>query len=250
MRLMSSSTVLFHASDLHFGYEDREALAWFMAEVERERPAAVLCTGDLTMRGSAREYVLAKDWLGALPVPLVLVAGNHDVPYYHHMIRRLTRPYQRFHALEAAVAVRLDLPGIAVVPLKTVARAQLRVNWSKGRVSNRDLDLAVHDLGVEADKTLKLVVCHHPLVDAGTQGSGSTRGGRRALAALARAGADAVLSGHVHDCFDLTTEAEGLPVRLIGAGTLSQRLRVTRPSYNRLEWNAAEGLRVSHHSFA
>lgn len=247
---MSQPTVLFHASDLHFGYEDREALAWFMAEVECERPAAVLCTGDLTMRGSAREYALAKDWLGALPVPLVLVAGNHDVPYYHHMVRRLAHPYQRFHALAAAVAVRLDLPDIAVVPLKTVARAQMRLNWAKGRVSHSDLDATVRDLGVEADKTLKLVVCHHPLVDAGTQGSGSTRGGRRALAALARAGVDAVLSGHVHDAFDLAVEAEGLPVRLIGAGTLSQRLRATRPGYNRLEWSVEQGLRVDHHSFA
>jgi 3',5'-cyclic AMP phosphodiesterase CpdA len=243
-------TVLFHASDLHFGYEDREALAWFLAEVERERPAAVLCTGDLTMRGSAREYDLAKDWLGALPVPLVLVAGNHDVPYYHHMVRRLARPYQRFRDLETAVGARLDLPDIAVVPLKTVARAQWRLNWSKGRVSNGDLDAALHGLGVEADKALKLVVCHHPLVDAGTQGSGSTRGGARALAALARAGADAVLSGHVHDSFDLAAKADGLPVRLIGAGTLSQRLRATPPGYNRLEWSPAGGLRVVHRSFA
>ncbi len=247
---MSQPTILFHVSDLHFGYEDREALAWFMAEVERERPAAVLCTGDLTMRGSAREFALAQRWLGALPVPLAVVAGNHDVPYYHHMVRRLTRPYQRFAALQAAVAPRLDLPDVAVVPLKTVARAQLRLNWAKGRVSNGDLDAALQGLGVEADKALKLVVCHHPLVDAGTRSSGSTRGGRRALAALARAGADAVLSGHVHDAFDLALEAEGLPVRLIGAGTLSQRLRATPPSYNRLEWSAATGLAVHHRSFA
>jgi 3',5'-cyclic AMP phosphodiesterase CpdA len=246
---MAQSTILFHASDLHFGQEDREALAWFLAEVERERPAAVLCTGDLTMRGSAREYALAKHWLGQLPVPLVLVAGNHDVPYYHHMVRRMTRPYQRYRDLEAAVAPRLDLPDVAVVPLKTIARAQLRLNWAKGRVSNGDLDLALRGLGIEADKALKLVVCHHPLVDSGTKSSGSTRGGRRALAALARAGADAVLSGHVHDAFDLALDAEGRTVRLIGAGTLSHRLRATPPGYNRLEWTAEAGLTVHHRSF-
>ena len=44
-------TSLFHVSDLHFGYEDREALDWFAREVDRIRPAAVICTGDLTMRG-------------------------------------------------------------------------------------------------------------------------------------------------------------------------------------------------------
>jgi hypothetical protein len=42
------------------------------------------------------------------------------------------------------------------------------------------------------------------LIDADTHGSGQTRGGKAALAQLAAAGADAVLSGHVHDPFDMT----------------------------------------------
>ncbi|MEY4671660.1 MAG: hypothetical protein RLZZ415_1539, partial [Pseudomonadota bacterium] len=29
---MSGKTVLYHVSDLHFGYEDRQALDWFAAE--------------------------------------------------------------------------------------------------------------------------------------------------------------------------------------------------------------------------
>lgn len=241
---MAGPMLLYHVSDLHFGYEDRAALDWFMAEVKRELPAAVLCTGDLTMRGSAREYAMAQHWLSALPVPLALVAGNHDVPYYHHMLRRLTRPYQRFAALEAAVASTLDLPGIAVVPLKTVARAQWRLNWSKGRVSAADLAAALGELSEQQSKPLRLVIGHHPLIDAGTVGTGSTAGGPAALAALAKAGATAVLSGHVHDAFDLTLDTGDQPVRLIGAGTLSQRLRSSAPSFNRLVWSEA-GLQVT-----
>lgn len=237
-----AATVLFHVSDLHFGYEDRAALDWFVAEIEREQPAAVLCTGDLTMRGSAREFALAREWLTALPAPVALVPGNHDVPYYHHLLRRMTRPYQRYRALAAEVAEGFDLPGIAVVPLKTIARAQWRLNWSKGRVSNADLDAATTALERQRDQALRIVIGHHPLVDADTESSGSTRGGRRALGALARAGAQVVLSGHVHDAFDMVIDADGLPVRLIGAGTLSRRLRSTPPSYNRLEWSEAAGL--------
>lgn len=232
---------LFHVSDLHFGYEDREALDWFMSHVESERPAAVLCTGDLTMRGSAREFALAQTWLAKLQVPLALVPGNHDVPYYHHMIRRMTRPYARYRDLAAGLGWP-DLPGIAVVPLKTIARAQWRLNWSKGRVSNADLDPAMAALERQRDLPLRIVIGHHPLVDADTDSSGSTRGGRRALASLARAGAQVVLSGHVHDPFDLMVDADGLPVRLIGAGTLSRRLRSTSPSYNRLTWSVEGGL--------
>lgn len=233
---MSQSVTLFHVSDLHFGYEDREALDWFMELVERERPAGVICTGDLTMRGSAREFALAQDWLSRLPVPLTLEPGNHDVPYYHHMLRRLIRPYQRYRALEAAVERELALDGIAVVPLKTIARAQWRLNWSKGRVSARDLDAALQGLAHSAARPVRLVACHHPLVEADTHSTASTRGGKRALAALARAGASAVLSGHVHDPFDKVVEIEeGQEIRIIGAGTLSKRLRTTRPCFNRLE---------------
>lgn len=242
--MMTAPLVLFHVSDLHFGYEDRAALAWFLAAVERERPAAVLCTGDLTMRGTAREFAAAREWLAQVPVPLLLEPGNHDVPYYWYPLARAFHPWRHYRALEAAVERGPALDELAVVPLRTVAVAQWRLNWSKGRVSPADLDTALDGLALHQARPLKLVTCHHPLLDAELAGSGSTRGGRRALAALARAGADAVLSGHVHDAFDLVVEADGLPIRMIGAGTLSQRLRSTAPSYNRLEWSADGGLSV------
>lgn len=241
---MSAPVRLFHASDLHFGQEDRAALDWFMSEVERERPDAVICTGDLTMYGSAREFAMAREWLAMLPVPVTLEPGNHDVPYYHHMLRRLARPYQRYLALEAELERDPGLTDVAIVPLKTIARAQFRLNWSKGRVSQADLDAALQGLAHHAGKGLRLVVGHHPLVEADTEGTASTRGGKRALAALARAGADAVLSGHVHDPFDMRVTIEGQEIRIIGAGTLSKRLRATPPSYNRLEWQPGGELKT------
>src|SRR5690606_17796 len=47
----------------------------------------------------------------------------------------------------------------------------------------------------------------------------------------------AVLSGHVHDAFDLRQETTGGAMRMIGAGTLSRRLRSTPPSFNELQWD-------------
>ena len=230
------SALLFHVSDLHFGAEDSSALNWFASEVARHRPDAVICTGDLTMRGRTREFAAASRWLSSLEVPVSVEPGNHDMPYYWDPLGRLLRPYDRFRAMRAAIHRELDLEGVALVPLKTVARAQFRFNWSKGCVKPRDLSRAVHDLYGAPHAGLRLVACHHPLVDADTHSSGSTRGGRQALAALARAGADAVLSGHVHDPFDLRVETEGKAIRMIGAGTLSERLRATKPSYNCLTY--------------
>lgn len=242
---MTSPTVLFHVSDLHFGYADQAALDWFAAEVARERPAQVICTGDLTMRGNAREYAAAARWLTALAAPVSLEIGNHDVPYYWYPLARVFKPYARFRKLNDAVGGAADLPNISLTSLRTVAAFQWRLNLSKGRVAAASLAAAVNDLSRNRDKALRLVTCHHPLVDADTESTGSTRGGKRALAALARAGADAVLSGHVHDAFDLQVDAGGRSIRIIGAGTLSQRQRASRPSYNRLEWREDGGLEVS-----
>jgi 3',5'-cyclic AMP phosphodiesterase CpdA len=136
--------------------------------------------------------------------------------------------------LRARAHSQLPVAGLNLASLPTVTPAQWRLNWSKGCVKRPALAAALRQM--QGAQGLQLVACHHPLVDADTHGSGSTRGGRRALAALAAAGVDAVLSGHVHDPFDLTVATENGPIRIIGAGTLSERLRASEPCYNRLEW--------------
>jgi 3',5'-cyclic AMP phosphodiesterase CpdA len=223
---------LFHVSDVHFGREDRAAVAWFDAAVHTEQPDAIIMTGDLTMRARTAEFEAAAKWLHGLGRPVTVEVGNHDLPAYN-LFARFFMPYRRYKSLERVIEQPLEIRGLNVVPMKTTARFQLR-NWSKGRVSDGSLARAV--AGVEAaDKDgLTLIACHHPLIEAGTHASAKTHGGANALAALARAGADAVLSGHVHDPFDLEHKAEGRPVRLIGAGTLSSRTRASPPSFNEL----------------
>jgi len=166
-------------------------------------------------------------------VPVRIDPGNHDLPYFSP-IERFVDPYRRFRRLEAAIVQPLLLDGLAVVRLPTTASAQWRLNWSRGVVSSRVLDRALAQIdAIEIDRPV-LVTCHHPLVEVGTQGRALTRGGNRALAELARRGVLAVLSGHVHDAFDLAAETPAGPVRMIGAGTLSQRLRTTPPTFNDL----------------
>src|SRR3546814_18366131 len=45
---------------------------------------------------------------------------------------------------------------------------------------------------------------------------------------------DVCSSDLVHDAFDLVKETAAGPIRMIGAGTLSQRIRSTPPSFNDL----------------
>ena len=223
---------LFHVSDLHFGREDRRAVGWFADRVRAERPDAVICTGDLTMRARSAEFAAAAAWLKALEVPVTIEPGNHDLPYYNPLAR-LLHPYKRYRAVERAIEQPLALHGAVLVPLKTTARLQLRsLAW--GRVSRSGLPVALDQLRAKPAGSVALVAVHHPLVRTDFEGHGDTDGGAKALAALAAAGADAVLSGHVHDAFDVTRDVAGRSIRLVGAGTLSQRVRSTPPSFNEL----------------
>ncbi|GAA3252809.1 metallophosphoesterase family protein [Sphingomonas yabuuchiae] len=230
---------LFHVSDVHFGAEDPAALAWFAERVAAEKPHAVIMTGDLTMRATKREFQAGGAWLQSLGVPVTVEVGNHDIPYYWDPFRRLFAPYQRYAAIERMIEKPLDLPGVTVVPLKTTARAQWRWNWSKGRVSRSSLRRALALIEQAPKDHLILVAAHHPLIEGPTKGTAKTRNGDEALTQLAAAGARAVLSGHVHDPFDVPIDRDGRIIRMIGAGTLSKRTRKTPPAFNELR---VEGL--------
>lgn len=232
-------TRLFHVSDVHFGAEDKAAVDWFADTVRAERPDAVIVTGDLTMRARHHEFEAAARWLEGLGRPVTVEVGNHDLPYFN-LWARFAMPYRRYLALERMIERPIELPGIAIVPLRTTARFQWRLNWSKGHVSRRGLAEALALADAAPEDAVMLVTCHHPLVEPGTRMSSRTRGGAAALAALARAGADAVLTGHVHDPFDVAVPVAGRAVRLIGAGTLSERVRDTRPSFNELRVESGE----------
>lgn len=232
---------LFHVSDLHFGCEDRVAMDWFRDCVARESPDAIAITGDLTMRARHREFQAACDWILSLGAPVTVEVGNHDLPYFN-LAERFVTPYRRIKRIERLVEREIDLPGVSIVPLKTTARAQWRFNWSRGYVGPRALRKTLNAIDALPNRQVVLITAHHPLVEANTKGKALTKGGERALNALARAGATAVLTGHVHDPFDMVKDTAHGPIRMIGAGTMSKRLRSTPPSFNELRVDGGEVL--------
>lgn len=240
--MADNERLLFHLSDIHFGLEDQRALDWVVSEIEKLRPDAVAITGDLTMRARHHEFAAACKWISDLDVPVTVEIGNHDLPYFNP-IERFLDPYRRFRSIEDVVEKEIDLPGAAIVPLKTAARAQWRLNWSKGWITGAALRECLDMIDALPVGTRPIVACHHPLVEVGTHGTALTRGGNNALAELAKRNVLAVLSGHVHDAFDLVQETPNGKVRMIGAGTLSQRLRSSPPSFNELHLSN-DGLKV------
>lgn len=225
------SVRLFHVSDLHFGTEDPVALAWFASAVAADMPDAVIMTGDLTAAARRREFTAACRYLAGLGVPVTVELGNHDMPVFN-LFERFADPYRRFTKLQRAVERPMALAGVSIIPLRTATRAQLRRNWAEGVVRPHRLAETLALLDAAPRDNLRIIACHHPL--SGSAKRHSTRGGAAALAVLAARGADVVLSGHTHEPFDDVWSGGERPVRLIGAGTLSERVRVSRPSFNLL----------------
>ena len=226
-------TLLFHLSDIHFGLEDTRALEWVVECIASEKPTAVLITGDLTMRARHREFAAACRWIAALGPPVTVEVGNHDMPYFN-LAERFVDPYRRFRAVEAVLEKQLDLPGISIVPLKTVTRAQWRFPWSNGWVTAKALTETLAALDALPAGKRALVTAHHPLTERDPKGKRLTINGNRAMEELARRNVLGILTGHVHDAFDLTQQTANGPLRMIGAGTLSKRIRSTPPSFNEL----------------
>jgi len=227
---------IFHLSDIHFGLEDNEALDWVEGLIADDPPDAVVITGDLTMRARYHEFAAARRWITSLDVPVSVSIGNHDMPYFN-LFERFATPYKRFEGMQSLVEREIDLPNLALVPLKTVRRWQPRLDWSKGWITDAALDQCLARLDRLPSGMEAIVMVHHPLREVGTQGTALTKHGNHALEELARRGVLGVLSGHVHDAFDIEEATDHGSVRMIGAGTLSERTRSTPPSFNELTWD-------------
>ena len=223
------TTRLFHISDVHFGVEDRSALAAVAEAIKLEKPDALVCTGDLTQRAKHSEYAAAARWLSSHGIPVVVEPGNHDMPYYNPM-ERFTDPYRRFRKLKDAVGTTFETDDLVLVSLKTTVRAQRRFPWSDGVVTRSALAETLGRLNRVKDGDRHIIItAHHPLLGPADKPGNPTIGGDRAFTALATAGADAIMTGHVHVPFDEERTRDGHSMRMIGAGTLSTRLRHGAP---------------------
>lgn len=236
------TTRLFHISDVHFGIENRAALDAVAQAISNEKPDLLVCTGDLTQRARHSEYAAAAEWFGSLRVPVWLDPGNHDMPYFNP-IERFWDPYRRYRHLRQLVAVdQFETDDLVLVPLRTTVPAQRRWPWSDGVVTGAALEEAQARLWSLGPQTRHVIVtAHHPLHGPKMEGPNATIGGDGAMAELVAAGMNAILTGHIHRPFNEFRGEPGCRAQVIGAGTLSHRLRHgAPPSYNVLTCSRGE----------
>ncbi|MBR0655952.1 metallophosphoesterase family protein [Plastoroseomonas arctica] len=207
-----------HLSDLHFGEASDKLVADLGADIRAAAPDALAVSGDLTRRASRKEFAAALRFLTSLETPLLMVPGNHDIPG-HDLWTRLYDPLGRWRSVSAAFPLTvLEMPGLRLVGLDTVARAQWHLDWSAGAISGERRQQLARVLGEGA-----VLVCHHPLRHAGwAVGRRPPRHAERTIELLTTHKVRAVLCGHLHRA-EMTRLGEGGPAQIIAPSAFSER---------------------------
>ncbi len=226
---------LAHLSDIHFGAENVAATQAAIDVVCAFGPSLVIVTGDLTRNGAPDEFIAARAWLEALPPPLLVTPGNHDTPYWNIPLRALV-PFNRYRRyIGPPDHGQFETPDLSAHAINTARGAQPRPNWSHGAISVALVETVAAAMAA-AGEALKVLACHHPLIELeGAPVGSGVRRGNAAAQALARAGADLILTGHLHTPFARALPYGDANTYACGAGTLSVRTRGTPESFSLIE---------------
>lgn len=224
---------LVHLSDLHFGRDRPELLEPLISAVNDLAPDAIAISGDLTQRARRREFAAARAFVDRLRAPCLIVPGNHDVPL-DRPLRRLFNPWGRYRKWFGPELEPLHRDaGLLLIGVNTVNP----LAWQRGWIARRALRRIRSALETAPPGLSRIVVMHHPLEHLPDQSKSLTHGAERAVDALAAAGADVVLSGHLHSWrAEPFAQREGRAgVIQVQAGTgLSTRLRGELNDFNLL----------------
>lgn len=236
---------LLHVSDPHFGTEVPPVVEAVRAFAAATKPDVLVLSGDITQRARRAQFLAARRFVDSLGVPVVLaLPGNHDVPLYN-LAARVFVPYRGYarcfgDTLEGEVG-RDDLLLLGV-------RTTRRWRHKHGQVDDSQVRRVAVRLAQASPRQLRVVVVHQPMhVPRPEDEHNLLRGAPAAARAWSAAGADLVLSGHIHLPFllPMSQRYPGLPRELwaVGAGTaVSERIRWEAPnSVNLIDFQAGAG---------
>jgi len=185
---------LLHISDLHAGSaEETQIERGLEPLIGRVEPELIVVTGDLAHRGRRSEHERAADFLRGLGPPLLVIPGNHDIPYTFPA--RFTRPWAEFERQWETVEPVFRSEEVFVVGLNSVRPWRHQSGGIRAGQIGRTAEL----LAEAPVGALRVVALHHHLIGAPWRSRKRPVAKRSAvLAGLVDAGAELILAGHIH----------------------------------------------------
>jgi 3',5'-cyclic AMP phosphodiesterase CpdA len=227
---------LLHLSDLHVGtVEEPEIERALDGLIERVDPALIVATGDLTHRARPEEHERAAAFLRRLARPLLVIPGNHDIPWAFR--GRFTHPFREFERQWQTTEPLHRGDDLFVVGLNSVRP------WrhQSGGLRSAQLRRAAELLATAPTGALRVVALHHHLIGAPWRSRKKPVARRtHVLASLVDAGAELILAGHIHQA--AVSERHEFEVAPVRGATVSVAPGLGQPRPNRR--GEARGLHV------
>jgi len=229
-------TSIIQFSDIHFGVEDRDAMAAVKAYTDTLKPDCILICGDITQDGKTSEFKAAQTWINSFNVPRLITPGNHDTPVYG-ILQRLFQPWGRYDRYIAPLSEPFYADkNVMIVTMNTARGVQAKLDWSLGVVDLEILDERINTLHSAEPGSLKMIAVHHPFIYPEISPlDKTTKNGPEGIERLSNANIDAILSGHIHTPFFKDRDPGDTTIMSIGSGTLSTRRRGVPAGFSHIQ---------------
>lgn len=228
-----------HISDIHFGRADGVVVERLVEKLNETEPHLLVVSGDLTQRARKAQFAEARRFLDRLPMPQIVVPGNHDVPLYN-VYDRFMHPLKKYKKFIANDLQPFYADGEMAVAGVNTARS---MTIKGGRISKVQVAAIRDKMDGLDEKLLKVVVTHHPFdLPEGFDEDDIVGRAKKAMPLIAECGADVFLAGHLHISHIVHSARrykldDGHSALIIQAGTAtSKRVRGEENSFNLLEF--------------
>ncbi len=211
-----------HLSDMHFGRIHGPAFDGLRTYISTHRHDIhlIIITGDLTQRAKEKEFLLAREFLETLQMPVFIIPGNHDIPLYHLGLR-FFHPYKRFcQFLEPWSSTCYEDDKVIVCGLWTTNKFTVKKELIHGHeIENIEKRM------LAARGKLRVIASHHPLTPDHLS---------KKLQRLLKLEPHLLLWGHEHQSKVTTFSDFPNTVAVAGGTCVSSRIRTEQNSFNEI----------------
>ncbi len=187
---------ILHVSDIHAGRPFRPDLAELVhVEADELKPDVIVVSGDLVQHEYVDQYQRARRWLDGFKQPLIVIPGNHDVPF-RNPIDRFLRPMEKFRTYVEPNPYPFFYQGdLAVLGVNSTRSFTIK----GGKLDQEDLDQVREKLKGLPPSVCRVVTAHHHFAPPPGFGSQSViANAKQAIAVMEECDVDLILSGHMH----------------------------------------------------